>query len=206
MSSTMSQGDLVGDLKASLQDSAEIFVAANDADFKRHLDLAALDLTRYRPRTLLSEITLIADQGAYPVPAECWVFKSTLWGTTRPQPWDKTWTGKLPAAMVVEGSAARELHLTPAPTAAQIAMLGDTYKFYYFAKHVIDPTAALTSVQPSDRGLLLLRAQAEAMKEMAMRNIKKPVAMRDGMSSAPRNGTPSALFDILMKQFEGMAA
>lgn len=205
MAGSMSEADLVGDLKASLQDAAEVFSAANDADFKRHLVLAALDFTRHRPRTMLGTITLIADQFDYAAPADCMVYKSTLWGATRPHPWDKNWTGPMPAAKVVQGAAGRELHLTPPPTAAQIAVLGAAFKFYYFAAHVISTTAASTSIQAGDRGLLLLRAQAEAMKEMAMRNIKKPVQMRDGISSAPRNGTPSALFEALMKQYEEAA-
>lgn len=202
----MSEADLVGDLKASLQDAADVFNAANDADFKRHLGLAALDLTRFRPRTLLATITLIADQFDYAAPADCLVFKSALWGGTRPHPWDKNWPGPMPAAKVVQGYAGRELHLLPAPTSAQINTLGSAYKFYYFAAHVISATAASTSIQAGDRGLLLLRAQAESMKEMAMRNIKKPVQMRDGLSTGPRNGTPAALFEALMQQFETQAA
>lgn len=207
MPGTMIQADLVSDLKASLQDAADVFSAANDADFKRHLDLSALDFTRHRPRTILATITLIADQDIYAAPADCMVYKSTLWGTNRTQPWERTWPGKLPLAKVIQGVAGRELHLIPPPTANQIIILGAPYRFYYFARHIIDPAiAANTSIQAGDRGLLLLRAQAEAMKEMAIRNIKKPVQMRDGMSSAPRNGTPTALFEILMKQFEEYAA
>ena len=206
MPGSMSQADLVADLKASLQDAADVFSAANDADFKRHLDMAALDFTRFRPRTMLGQVTLVADQVEYAAPSGCMVFKSSLWGVSRAKPWETSWPGRLPNAMVVEGASSRELHLSPPPSAEQITVLGATYKFYYFARHVIDATAANTSIQSGDRGLLLLRAQAEAMKEMAMRNIKKPVQMRDGLSSAPRNGTPSALYEILWKQFEKAAA
>jgi hypothetical protein len=85
-------------------------------------------------------------------------------------------------------------------------MLGSEFRYYYFALHSIGAAAADTTVKASDRGLLLLRAQAEAMKEMAMRNIKKPVQMRDGLASAPRNGTPASLFQALMDQFEKEAA
>ena len=45
-----------------------------------------------------------------------------------------------------------------------------------------------------------------AMKEMAMRNIGKPATMRDGISGQTRNGTPSYLFETLMKEFENAAA
>ncbi|MBU1692290.1 MAG: hypothetical protein KJ958_05485 [Gammaproteobacteria bacterium] len=202
----MSQASLVTDLKASLNDAAGVFTAAADADFIRHLDMSALDLGRFRPRTMLGSITLTAEKVDYPAPTDFLSYKAAIWGTTRPKPWDKTWPGKLPEARVAENTGALELHLIPAPNATQIAVLGSTYKFYYFARHAIGATAANTSVQPGDRGLLLLRAQAEAMKELAARNVKKPVQMRDGISGGAKNGTPAYLFEALMEQFERAAA
>ena len=52
------------------------------------------------------------------------------------------------------------------------------------------------------RSLLLLRAQAEACRELALRNVSKPVTMRDAVGSQPRNGTPSALYQMLLTEFE----
>lgn len=205
MSGTLSRADLKADLKASLQDAAKVFTAANDADFDRHLDAAALDMCRIRPRTLLGSLTLVADQFNYAAPADFLSFKSYLWGLSRPQPWEKHYTGRLPDVRSAMNGSTRELHLLPAPTAQQIGVLGSSFKFYYYAAHSIGDTAAATTIQVGDRGLLLLRAQAEAMKEMSMRNIGKPVAMRDGLSQGPRNGTPQYLFEVLMKQFEGAA-
>ena len=204
MSGTMSQGDLADDLKASLQDAAKVFTAANDADFKRHLDAAALEMGCKRPRTLLGTLTLVAEQFNYAAPADFLSYKSDLWGipASRIQPWDKSYPGRLPDVQPAMNGAVSELHFSPPPTATQITVLGSAFKFYYFAAHAISATAASTTILPGDRGLLLLRAQAEAMKEMAMRNIGKPVQMRDGMSSAPRNGTPAFLFEALLKQFE----
>lgn len=201
----MSQADLVADLKASLQDAAKLFVAASDADFIRHLVAAALDMARKRPRTLLGTLTLVADQDAYDAPADFVSFKSDLWGigARRYQPWETNYPGRLPDVSVVGDVGAQVIYLSPAPTAFQIGVLGSAYKFYYYAAHSISATAASTTIKAADRGLLLLRAQAEAMKEMAMRNIGKPVSMRDGLSQGPRNGTPSFLFETLMQQFEG---
>ena len=205
MAGSMSRADLVADLKAGLQDAANVFTAAADGDFIRHLDASALDMGRVRPRTLLGEVTLVADQAAYAAPAGMLMFKSALWGMKRPLPWEKTWPGRLPTGRAVEGATARELHLVPPPDATQISVLGASYKFYYYAGHAISDTAASTTVQPGDRALLLLRAQAEAMKELAMRNSAKPVALRDGISGSPRNGTPSYLFEALMQQFDQQA-
>ncbi len=204
MAGTMSQADLVADFKASLQDAKNVFTAESDADFIRHLVAAALDMGHKRPRTLLGNITLVADQYNYPAPANLHAYKSDLWGipARRINPWEKNHPGKLPDVFVSGSAGALELHLLPAPSAFQIGVLGSAFKFYYFATHIIGATAADTTIQAGDRGLLLLRAQAEAMKEMAMRNIGKPVALRDGMSQGPRNGTPQYLFEQLMKMFE----
>ncbi|HLP97484.1 MAG TPA: hypothetical protein VK149_03465 [Sideroxyarcus sp.] len=205
MPGTMSKADLIADLKASLQDMANVFTTADDADFVRHLSVAALDMGRKRPRTLLGSLTLVADQFNYAAPADFHSFKSYLWGIGRANPWEKTYTGRLPDVRAAVNGSTRELHLLPAPTQSQINQLGSAFKYYYFASHSIGETAADTTIQAADRGLLLLRAQAEACKEMAMRNIGKPVQMRDGITQGPRNGTPASLYDALMKYFEGTA-
>lgn len=205
----MSQDDLVADLKASLQDAAGVFTAAGDADFIRHLDLAAQGFARYRPRTLVGALTLEAEVPLYTAPADMHGVKSHLWGIAplpARKPWEKGYTGRMPDLRLTELDGANVLCIDPPPSAAQIATLGTTFRYYYYGRHAVAVDAVNTTIRPGDRGLLLLRAQAEAMKEMAMRNIKKPVQMRDGLASAPKNGTPSALYQALMDEFERMAA
>ncbi|MFZ5658765.1 MAG: hypothetical protein ACOY5C_02785 [Pseudomonadota bacterium] len=205
----MSLTDLIADLKSSLQDAATVFDAPADADFIRHLNQAALDMGRVRPRTLVGELALVAAQPNYPAPADLLRPKFPLWGMAERQqrrPWDKAWPGPAPRLSLVDTGSGRELWLDPAPTEAQISLLGARYRFYYFATHQIDVDASKTTVLPGDRGLLLLRAQAEAMLEMAMRNIKKPVQLRDGSNSAPKNGTPAALASWLLEAFARQAA
>lgn len=211
MAGTMTESDLVADFKVSLHDAASVFNTASDGDFKRLLALAALAFGRLRPRTLVGALTLVADQPDYAVPADFLGFKSALWGIApiaRAQPWEKAWPGRLPAARYVETAAdANKLYLDPPPTAAQIAVLGAEYRYYYYAKHKIDAAdAAKTTILAGERGRLILRAQAEAMRELAMRNIMKPVQVRDGVSSVTRNGTPAYLYEALMKEFEAMVA
>lgn len=210
MAGTMSEADLVADLKTSLNDAADVFVAANDADFKRHIANAALDFGRLRRRTLIGTLTLAADQRNYTAPAGLIWPKYPIWGVvekSRTNPWEMTWPGPLPRLHLMEDATnGRELHLDPPPTAAQIAAFGATYRYYYYAGHTIGADAAQTTVHVSDRDLLLLRAAAEAMRELAYRNSKKPVQLRDGLGSAPRNSTPAALADWLMQEFERRAA
>ncbi len=211
MPGTMSEADLVLDLKASLQDAASVFDAGPDADFRRHLAAAALDFARVRPRTMVGSISLVADQGEYTaLPADFHLFKSALWGVS-PQPsahpWDESWHGRLPDAYLVESGGVAALALRPAPTAAQISALGATYRFYYAARHTIHATdGAQTTIRPGDRGLLLLRAQVEAMRELVYRNIMKPVQVIAGSTSAPRNGTPAAILEQLLTEWERLTA
>lgn len=204
MSFSMARADLATDLKASLHDASGVFTAAGDADFKRLLDVAALDFSRVRPRTLIGSITLIAETSGYALPADCYLYKADLWAdpSRMGQPWEKTYVGRLPSVREAEVQGVRSLLLQPAPNALQIARLGAEFNFYYLARHEIGETEADTSIKVGDRGLLILRAQSEAMRELAMRNITKPTSLRDGLNSAPRNGTPSHLYTVLMEEFE----
>lgn len=202
MAGTMSLYDLVEDLRASLHDAAEVFV--NPGDFARLLAIAALDFSRHRPRTLLGKLSVEIGRIDYPAPVDMFQFKSSLWGNApvpRAKPWERSWPGPMPDVRMVDGLAGRELHVVPAPTALQLMTLGSEFRFYYFAKHAISADAAETTLAPADRFLLLLRAQAEAMRELMVRNSKKPVAMREGLNASPRNSTPAAMYAKLMDEW-----
>ena len=206
---SMSQAELVASLKSSLQDAAAFFTAASDADYKRHLDQAAQDFGRVQPRVLRAVVTLAAGQAVYTsadgAPQDMVRLNATTWGVDARrarQPWDDNWPGPLPRARVVRNGAAIELHLAPAPSAAQITALGSDYPLYYSAAHAVGADAASTTIHAQHRARLLLRAQAEAMKELAMRGVAKPVQLRDGLSGAPRNAHPAALHEQLMAAFE----
>lgn len=204
MPGTMSQGDLIGDLKLSISDAATIFNAVNNADFKRHLDNAAKDFSRVRPRTLLGSITIVADQHAYAAPSDMVSPKNSLWGRDErrsTKPWESKYPGRLPHLRLIDDAGTMKLWLDPAPTTDQITLLGSTFEYFYLTAHVVDAAASNTTVLAADRALLLLRAQAEAMKELSMRNMGKPVSLRDGMSGTPKNGTPAALHEQLMEQY-----
>jgi hypothetical protein len=207
MSGTMSRADLVADLKASLHDAAEVFTAAGGADFARLLDLAALDFARPRPRTLIGSVLLTAGTADYALPDDFHAYKTDLWidPGRAGKPWEKHYAGPAPRIAVAFIDGVQRLIFFPAPTWEQIAAWGSAFRYYYFARHLIGEAAAQTTLDAGDRGLLLLRAQAEAMRELAMRNIGKPVALRDGLNSAPRNGTPAALYQALLDEFRAAA-
>lgn len=198
MAGTMSRADLVADLKDSLLDAAGVFAGAPNAAFERHLNAAALALTPHRPHTAVSSLALVAGQPNYAAPADLWRYKASNWGAARAQPWEKAWPGRLPDVREVGA----ELWLVPAPTAHQIAVLGAAFTFFYYAAQTIGDAAADTTVSPADRGLLLLRAQAEAMRELAMRDSVRPTTVRDGFSSQPKTGTPAGLCQAMLAEFD----
>jgi len=201
MPGTMSRADLVADLKASLRDAATTFTAAADADFVRHLDKAAADMHRVRPRTLIGEVALEAGVGEYDAPADMVRFKSAIWGVRGadfPNPWDKSWPGPLPRCRPVDEDL---ISLTPAPTARQIATLGSAYRFYYVARDVIGDTAVNTTIHQVDRDFLLLRAQAEALLELSLRDSVRPVQVGGGFGQQAKTGTPAALHAQLLAEW-----
>lgn len=201
MAGTMSRADLRADLKASLHDSAAVL--ADPEDFDRCLDVAAADIGSFggssASRTLAATLTLIAGESEYAAPDDLLRFKMALWGASTPaKPWDKSFPGRLPDVLHADGM----LILLPAPSALQIALLGSAYRYFYFAAHELSDTAGNTTLAAGNRPLLILRAQAECCRELALRNITKPVALRDGISSAPRNGHPAVLYKQLLDEFE----
>lgn len=215
----MGRDALVAELKATLHDTASVFKAADDADFVRFLDAALPDMTTKRPVTKLGSLELEADQPSFLVlEPDFAAWKTDLWRNPArlPNPWEASYPGALPRISAVReevGIASWEtyynevrcgrwrIHFDPAPSVLMLACLGRVFKFWYFARHEIGSSTAETTIAPDDRGLLLLRAQAEAMRELAMRNVAKPVQLRDGLSGTPRNSTPSALYEALMRQF-----
>jgi len=203
MAGTMSRDDLVVSLRESLHDAASVF--EGDPDIGRLLDIAAQDFNRHRPRTLVGTTTVVAGQSIYSTPSDLYLFKSPLWGVhvmSRFHPWEKNWPGPLPRVQQIRIGDANQLHMSPAPTQLQINVLGSEYRYYYLGRHQVAANAAETTLDAGDRFLLLLRAQAEAMRELMIRNIHKPVQMRDSLHSAPRNMTPSAAYKLLLEEWE----
>lgn len=203
---SMALSALVTDFKASLSDAAAQFRAPADGDFKRLLGVALLDMQAKRPITKLGQVTLFPLQARYAVQeADFAALKVHQWAdpASTPRPWEPNYPGAVPRVAAQWGGASWWLEFSPAPTPRQLQVWGSEFRFWYFATHALGDGAGETTVNPSDRGLLLLRAQAEAMREMAMRNVVKPQAMRDGYTGLPRNGTPAALFETLLAEFKG---
>lgn len=205
----LSRQSLVDALKASLNNAVEYFKAAADADFIRLLDIAALAMSEVRPRIVRDSITLVAEQTDYAAPADIMRVTRTVWGRQsrlERKPWESNYINRLPHLRLVETASGKVLELSREITASEITDIGADCGYFYEAAHSIDAVATNTTINPADRGLLLLRAQAEACAELSFRNIGKPVSMRDGVTGQARNGTPAALADRLLQSWREQAA
>ncbi|MBK9440744.1 MAG: hypothetical protein IPN53_05255 [Comamonadaceae bacterium] len=205
MAGTMALDDLVADLKRSLHDSAAVFDAADDADFVRFLNQALPDMGWKRSRTMVGQVPLVAGTPSYSLAeyTDFYSYKTHLWEPVagRLQAWEPGYPGAMPRIHSYRDGSGHWLGFEPAPSAEHIALRGAVCKFYYMANHALGTNALDTTVAALDRGLLLLRAQAEAMLELTLRNVAKPVHLRDGLSGTPRNSTPRALYDALLSTF-----
>lgn len=200
----MSRANLLTRYQGSLLDSSEAFTPE---DLGRHLDLAVADFNRFCPLVIPAELTVQAGVAQYPCPDDLDRVLACDWGRDHKadsQPWDYTWPGRLPAMTVVRGPSGRRLHLSPAPSAGQIATLGAACTYRYTASHVLTDNANTLTL--ADEVVVLLRAQAEAMRELAIKNVSRPVQLRDGMSHGPKNGTPAYLYAALMSEFSSKVA
>lgn len=207
----MGQAALVTDLKGILMDAAGKFTAANDADFIRHLAITSADLTRLAPTFKAGSFTLQVDVGEYAsVPADMAYLSRSLWGDKyrHARQWDPCYPGKLPGMGTGIGSAGTSvIFLSPPPTARQIELLGTDFTFLYAIRYAIGATTEETTVPETHRELLLLRATAHALQELANNGITKPVQLgSSGVGSMPKNGHPAALAEQLLKLTEQMAA
>lgn len=207
----MGKAELIASLKASLGDAAGVFKEAADADFDRHIDAALADLVGVASlvRQAGFDITRDALPGwptAFAVPSDFDRFDRMLWGQHGLMPWDAQYPGKLPDVVKADINGQIALMLCPLPTAQQLAVCGQQFTYRYHAKPLIGATSAETTLPSRHRGLLILRAQAEAMRELTMRNINKPIQTRDGLTGTPRNSTPAALYQALMAEFQAKVA
>lgn len=204
MAGSMSLEDLVADLKDTLHDSATVFASDDDAAFKRFLVQALPAMEIKRPLTRLGGVQLQAGLPRYSLAnvPDFAAYKTHLWDTGMPKPWEPGYPGALPRVSAARDADQWWLHFDPAPTWKHIGALGYSFRFWYYGRHVLGALAAATTIAEADRGLLLLRAQAEAMREMAVRNASKPVQMRDGISGVTRNSTPAALYEQLLRAFQ----
>lgn len=190
--------DVVDELKASLHASAGVFDAPDDADFKRHIDVARSAMGQKRPRSSWTDLTLVADTAEYDLPlANVLRIPSALW---KEPPAGKPWDQKTIRAPIPQLLPGDRVQLAPVPEAATLARMGSVLRLLVFQDHVISASdPADTTLTDLDSHLLILRAQAEACRELMLRGLSKPVATRATRGNAM---DPRGAFEMLIEEFE----
>ena len=199
----MNRPDLLKAYSDSLLDSQRAFKAE---DFERHMDTALRDLAQFRPHRVLAELNAMPMQREYECPADLIEVLATHYGRAEKaqrQPWDAGYpTQRLPEVTVqYRADGSRYLQVFPAPSYQLLAQIGTVVGYEYSAGHVV--TDSYSSLTPVLVHLAILRAQAEAMRELAMRNSSMPTQVKDSLTNTPANGTPSYLYQLLMDEFYG---
>jgi len=194
------------DYRASLNDAAAVFGSDTssptlDENLTRHLRTAARALSSEGKRPLLrsATLTVVADQASYtPAPDDMIVPRTALWSSA-----GRMWEQPPPPIPGVYSLDPGTVDLVPAPTAEQIRFYGSSFRYTYLAAHALTDDANTSTLTDNDRNLLILRAQVEAMREMAFRNIHKPVALRSaGAGGSTSNMQPSALYEKLLTEYK----
>lgn len=199
------QAELIAEHKARLGAAVAKFDAPNDADFARHLAAAASALNTARPRLLTGNVTGVAYQASYAAPAGLVRVHRLLWGSYRVhRQWEPGFVGAPPRVLASWDGTQPAVVFTPPPTADQLTNWGATVDFVYVAAHQLDATT--NTINPLDNSLLLLRAAAEAMGELANAGVVSPVQLHRGMVAIPSNSTPQAVYAQLMAEYEKQAA
>lgn len=211
----MTLNDVVDDYQASLNDAAGVFgdnttSPTLSSNLSRHLLTAARALSAdgKRPRVVTLSLAIVAGTSQYDgVPSDLIAPRATLWGMDGRHAWDAP-SGPMPSVHVVgpyddtidQDSDGKVFLLSPPPTAPQICAYGSAFVFTYLAAHVL--TVDSGTLDFADEWLLILRAQVEAMREMAFRNIHKPVSLRNASGGGTSsNMQPSALYERLLEEY-----
>lgn len=192
--------DFKNSLIASLHDTASIF---EDGDFERFIDNALRDYDRVKPQYITTELTLVAEQQYYDAPDDILNTFSNTYGNQyllATKPWYRYFE-RFPKINLKNYQGTQKLWLDESPSSMMILLVGEKYEYTYIAYHKLTEEANTIEFP-----LLLIRAQAEAMKEASIRNMTKPVQLRNGQGgNITVNGTPAALYAQLLQDFERLA-
>lgn len=198
----MRLSNLRTDLRLALMNSSEAF---DDSTLDRILTTAAEAMAQKRPLIGQDTLTVAAGTELYTAPAGVLQVLGDSWSDRDIEdcPWNYPFT--LPSITHQhdpDDVGAFVWRITPIPTAEHLYVLGPMLTVRFNQPHSVSDTLGETTLRPADRELLLLRAVAECAKYLAVRQTSKAMDVRPGMgANVPRNSTPLAVFDTLMKHW-----
>lgn len=187
---------LLDDYQASLGESAQLFRTPDRADLVRHLRAASVALGRKRNLMGRASLTLVPGVAVYEAPAGVWQVLAVEWLQAETVPLFEFVTYP-PPRLTVAGTS---IFVSPTPTPAMIAAHGSTLNFRYEQAYALTDDETY-DVPERDRWLLILRAQAEAMRELSIRAHQKPVTLSGAGGGGLTNMQPAALYAAFLAEF-----
>jgi hypothetical protein len=194
--------EVLANYKSSLLDSASVF---KDDQLTRHLKTALLEYSKYKPLIKDGSFNLIANIKVYPAPVDLFEVIETFWAREQRKTmpvWSPIYPENLPRLNLYQREQGYELVLSRAVTESEISLYGQAYEFTYKASQILGDDLTKNTLLESAIPIVLIRAQAEAAREMALRNIHKPVSLNTPVGGVPSNGTPMGIYQALMIEFE----
>lgn len=197
-------------LAASLLDAVDIFgddAAAQAPHLDRHIDVAVAEFNRVAPLLIGDQLQLTQDESNYAAPAGAIRFHGSeiVDRQNALPPWDEFRVPEVPTPSIVRVAGVKCWNFRPAPSGYIVARIGVAYPYTYVSAHVLGADEEAeddTTIEEAHEPLLIMRAQVESLKDLAIRNAHKPVALRDPTYSQTKNGTPAALADQFFRMWE----
>lgn len=172
-----------------------------------HLATAVTDYNRVRPRIVGFDLQLVAGQRDYPAPAGALRFHlcELVAANDQLDPYDPRHVDHVPMPVLIRNAdGARVWRFSPVPSQRLVNVFGSVYRYTAVVTHRLADTASETTFWAEDLPQLVMRAQVESLRALAVRNAHKPFTTRDPSQSQTRNGTPAALAQMVMADWERM--
>ncbi len=195
----MQLATLIDRLKKAMMDSAELIEGTE----QQIVEAALSDFSRYRPHTKVATFSLMTNQILYLAPSDMIRVRTVLYGQSQraKQPWEQGYPRNLPRLSVIESDENQKwVQLSHYPSESVVMSCGRDFSYTYYGSRKIVNDAISVDVQ--DEPLLLLRCMAEAVKYIAVHQLNKTVSVRNSVGGEAKNGTPAAIHEQLMTQFE----
>src|SRR3546814_4311141 len=132
---------------------------------------------RVLPLTAARTLTIVAGLADYAAPVDAIGFIASDWVTRNAgrNPWDPCFVSVVPQPALVRTAAGTLWRFSPLPDCATVIRLGADFPYTYRAAHKLTETEADAKFPADQTPLVILRAQAAAMRELAIRHAHKPV-------------------------------
>ncbi|KFA98784.1 phage adaptor protein [Vibrio sp. ER1A] len=195
--------DLTNKLKSALMDSAELI----SRDEEQIISMALADLSRYKPQKRVATFKLVSGQLVYPAPNGLMHISNVMYGQSQRsqlKPWQEGYPKKLPTFYAIEGDEGMFIQLSHFPAEGTLLSCGREVTYTYWASRAIKDGDIHLPVELEP--LLLLRCVAEAVKHIMVHQLNKTVSVRNSIGGEAKNGTPAAVHEQLMRQFERQIA